>query len=215
MPSPRYRCQRGFTLVELLVVIAIIGILVGLLLPAVQSIRRAARNTQCLNNLRQIGLACMNFEGANKAFPPAMLGALDGTFEAENFLPVGYASWFVRILPFVEQSVLYDEWNMDAIFDKQTDAAKTTPVDLYICPERRGLSEAVGESMEITISAPCGCPAGTRFVSGAALGDYAGNAGDLSPGATGAPTDFYQPGQGTGVLITCRPTGTPASGPTG
>ena len=66
-------CRRGFTLVELLVVIAIIGLLIAMLLPAVQAVREAARRTKCVNNLRQIGLATLNFESANSHFPPASI----------------------------------------------------------------------------------------------------------------------------------------------
>ena len=68
--------QRGFTLVELLVAIGIIGVLVGILLPAVQQVRESARRTQCLNNLRQLGLAVQNYEGSRKQIPPSR--AADG-----------------------------------------------------------------------------------------------------------------------------------------
>lgn len=95
--------RRGFTLVELLVVIAIIGILVALLLPAVQAAREAARRTQCQNNLKQIGLALHNHESALGAFPTG------GDFD-EAVLDV---SWLIRILPRIELGNLHDQLDFD------------------------------------------------------------------------------------------------------
>jgi prepilin-type N-terminal cleavage/methylation domain-containing protein/prepilin-type processing-associated H-X9-DG protein len=96
--------KRGFTLVELLVVIAIIGILVGLLLPAVQAAREAARRMQCSNNLKQMGLALHNYESSNKKFP---IGYLD-VLETGNPLKDGGWSWSTAILPYIEQTALYN-----------------------------------------------------------------------------------------------------------
>ena len=84
--------KSGFTLVELLVVIAIIGILIAMLLPAVQAAREAARQTQCANNLKQIGLAVHNFHDAHGGIPPAYLSG------------AGHATWLVLIMPYLEQS---------------------------------------------------------------------------------------------------------------
>ena len=111
MKGPNARRLRAFTLVELLVVIAIIGVLVALLLPAVQAAREASRRSQCLNNLRQVGLGCLNFQSAAGAFPTAG-GAVEQYFNpAELSKPAyGYegASWMYQILPFIEQQNLYN-----------------------------------------------------------------------------------------------------------
>lgn len=111
----RRRRHAGFTLVELLVVIAIIGVLVALLLPAVQAAREAARRSSCSNNLKQLSLACHNFHDTYKRLPPA--GASDSAPEFGR-APLGDrwgASWLIHILPFVEQKPLYDRISLDGV----------------------------------------------------------------------------------------------------
>ncbi len=107
--------RRGFTLVELLVVIAIIGILVGLLLPAVQAAREAARRMQCTNNLKQLGLAALNFESAYKRLPPGLLGSVVTTAGAVYPDPIGTnfgshsgVGHLVHLLPYIEQQSIYN-----------------------------------------------------------------------------------------------------------
>jgi prepilin-type N-terminal cleavage/methylation domain-containing protein/prepilin-type processing-associated H-X9-DG protein len=101
------RCVRGFTLVELLVVIAIIGVLVALLLPAVQAAREAARRNQCLSNLRQMSLGLINYETANGQFPPAFEYDKNANPAILSVNQIG-PNWLVRILPMVEQAPLYN-----------------------------------------------------------------------------------------------------------
>ena len=114
--------REGFTLIELLVVIAIIGILVALLLPAVQASREAARRTQCVNNLKQIGLAVHGFH------------------ETRNILPASRvdhkATWLVLIWPFLEQRAAYDQWDMPACFYDQKEEIRNHVVPGYLCPSR-------------------------------------------------------------------------------
>ena len=98
------RNQPGFTLVELLVVIAIIGILIGMLLPAVQQVREAARRTACTNSVRQMALGMMNYESSNQHFPPGIKSST-----MDNAARRAGLCWGAIILPFVEQSALFDQ----------------------------------------------------------------------------------------------------------
>lgn len=119
--------RRGFTLVELLVVIAIIGILIALLLPAVQSAREAARRMHCANNLKQIGLAIHMYESANKSLPPG--GVLD-TDTGSHF-----GNWAISILPNLEMQSLYDSYDETQINEAPVnEALRQSFLDVYICP---------------------------------------------------------------------------------
>jgi prepilin-type N-terminal cleavage/methylation domain-containing protein len=116
------RKKRAFTLVELLVVIAIIGILIALLLPAVQAAREAARRMQCANNLKQLGLACHNYLDRSKTFPPAYLLFIN---TASLTPPNNLQNWGVQILPFIEKGTMSATYNYGMpTFD---DACNTTP----------------------------------------------------------------------------------------
>lgn len=134
------RHRSGFTLVELLVVIAIIGIMVGLLLPAVQAAREAARRMQCGNNLKQIGLAIHNYESAYRQMPPSRI-------EIDPPLPRHHAGWQMMALPFMEQTALYEAYRKDVSwFDQQNQAAITTKVSGFLCPsapDARSMPSAV------------------------------------------------------------------------
>ena len=132
----KHRNNRGFTLVELLVVIAIIGILIGMLLPAVQQVREAARRTQCLNNLRQLTLGCLNYESSHQTLPSC------GGYDIKSFpeLRMDF-SWQIRVLPFAEQDNLFKLLEHDNINRGWTGASEQNRLALLdetiptlICP---------------------------------------------------------------------------------
>jgi len=154
------RGRRGFTLIELLVVIAIIAVLISLLLPAVQQAREAARRTQCKNNLHQIGLALMNYEGTYNRFPPASnvpWGRKGGDDAHMDYTGPFGPNWACALLPFIEQGALYDNSALNTFpgviigvptgtppagvdgFDWRTIVGTTVPV--YQCPSD-GLNQA-------------------------------------------------------------------------
>jgi dolichyl-phosphate beta-glucosyltransferase len=134
-PAPALAAARGgFTLIELLVVIAVIGLLAGLLLPAVQSAREAARRAQCLNNLRQIGLALANYETAKGAYPFGVGGGGPPGREPRW-------SAFSQLLPYMDQSVLYSglnfsgqPWLHDPDYSAMNRTILTTRIAGFLCP---------------------------------------------------------------------------------
>ncbi len=125
--------RTAFTLVELLVVIAIIGILIALLLPAVQAAREAARRTQCANNLKQIGIGLQTYHDVHQILPPSSLWQAGSTasMPTTNL----YANWVIMILPFIEEKNLYQQFNLKTtICDPSNAIARGTVISTMRCP---------------------------------------------------------------------------------
>ena len=154
----------GFTLVELLVVIAIIGILIGMLLPAVQQVREAARRAACANHLKQVGLAIHNYESAVQAIPASRINRSGGV------------AWTVQILPFIEAQNFYNGWDLNRWYYDQGntvaegDDLRKTAVNIFFCPTRRTSTSAgfsiAGDKPDIAFQ-------GSRNHYEGALGDFA------------------------------------------
>ena len=161
----------GFTLVELLVVIAIIGILIAMLLPAVQQVREAARRASCMNQTRQMALSALNFESANGELP----GGTEHIANVPSTEPVNLRrtsdddsfgwGWRTKLLPFMEQANLFDQLDLSiAVEDGNNPVVVEQTVDAYICPSNLELTEArhpINSSVQM------------------AMGSYLGNGGSI------------------------------------
>jgi prepilin-type N-terminal cleavage/methylation domain-containing protein len=171
--------RTGFTLIELLVVIAIIAVLIGLLLPAVQKVREAASRAECLNNLKQLGLALHNYHDAHGSFPPGFVSQTTGPWPGGSSDPVPEVgpgwSLFAHILPQMEQDNLHRSINFALpIADSANAAARRTFVKGYVCP-----SDTAPRLIAITDSG--NPPADTNTpvpITEAAVCSYAGVLGD-------------------------------------
>ena len=126
--------RRAFSLVELLVVIAIIGILVALLLPAVQQARAAARRVQCQNNLKNLGLALLNYESAQKELPPASEWPFETRPGDRANIQLG-PNWVILVLPYLEEQALADSFDLTQPINSDVNAlARSTPITTMVCP---------------------------------------------------------------------------------
>jgi prepilin-type N-terminal cleavage/methylation domain-containing protein len=127
--------DNGFTLVELLVVIAIIGVLVALLLPAVQAAREAARRSACTNNMKQVGLALLNYEAANQTLPAGTVMNSYGDSSVPSIPGTVQFGWSARVLPYLEQAAVFDQIDVDkSVADSSAHAGGGALIPSYICP---------------------------------------------------------------------------------
>lgn len=199
MPSRK----TGFTLVELLVVIAIIGILIGMLLPAVQQVREAARRITCANNTRQIVLAMMNYESAMQELPPGIRN--DWGLPITNRDRRGAWGWGTFILPFMEQDNVYDILDpkgasfAERLDDPAVQAVVAQPIESFLCPSddtpetgvRNPVSES-GRTVPVAIS---------NYVANNNHSTPMWMAGDVDGDGTQEPDEFLTgPFRGSGAV---------------
>jgi prepilin-type N-terminal cleavage/methylation domain-containing protein len=214
------RRRLAFTLVELLVVIAIIGILIALLLPAVQAAREAARRTQCVNNLKQIGLAIQNFHDIRQEVVPLYLHArftsqpAKGSSQTATYVPSGHATWAVLLLPFMEQTNVYEMWalqsgpagnpvgnvgNPTVAAQRPTNGQLPQEVSIatYFCPSRRTPPQA-------TVASANSGPRSAPGDYGAVAFGLATNTSTSRPVSGGAPSATNGPVTWDGPITAAR-----------
>jgi prepilin-type N-terminal cleavage/methylation domain-containing protein/prepilin-type processing-associated H-X9-DG protein len=185
----KYRVRSGFTLIELLVVIAIIAVLIALLLPAVQAAREAARRLQCVNNLKQLGLALHSYHSANDCFPPGALFAWNP--DTAKQINNGDFSAHARLLPFEEQQPLYNAANFSvACFNSATGVpmnttVTTTRLSAFLCPS----SERPGWTMNGTAPINKAIAPGNNYF--ASLGSTLEFAAQQTSGPPNGPFFYY------------------------
>ena len=169
--------RRGFTLIELLIVIGIISLLIQLLLPAVQASREAARRLTCANNLRQIGLATLQFHDVHGKFPP-------GRWRSNS------PTWFVFLLPYLDAENAYQRWSLKHnYYDLENKPAREISIPPWYCPSR-GLRSAMLSAED-------------RPDAEGAVGDYAGNLGSQLVLRYDLVFPFGKPrATGNGIIIT-------------
>ena len=198
--------RSAFTLVELLVVIAIIGMLVGLLLPAVQQAREAARQMQCGNNLKQMGLASMNHESSTKAMPS---GGWDGYWVGDGDQGFGATQpggWTFSLLPYLEQNAVFMLGANGVIETDQTqkDGAKTraeTVIPVFNCPSRRS-AIAYPYALSAVLINTTACTV-TGKLDYAGNGGDSGNGGSWNSGGYGTSPNTIAAGRTQKTSITC------------
>lgn len=192
----RREARSAFTLTELLVVVSVIAVLIGLLLPAVQKAREAARVASCKSNLKQMGLAIHNFESSHRRLPEGGWGYQWVGYSDLGGLTGQPGSWPYAILPFIEQESLYRTANYqssDAVRDQQLRLRLQTPVSIYQCASRRSAESFMIDPDCASCSRPIGL-SGT--ISALARGDYAINMGDGQPDFSQLiswPLDYWGP----------------------
>jgi prepilin-type N-terminal cleavage/methylation domain-containing protein/prepilin-type processing-associated H-X9-DG protein len=189
MYMPLYHRRRcAFTLIELLVVIAIIAVLVGLLLPAVQSAREAARRAQCSNNLKQIGLAMHNYHASLDVFPPGYVSKTVGNALYGVELGPGWG-WATMILPQLEQQPLFGALNFSLqIVDMASSTVRSAVLSAFLCPS------AVGNSNPMTLNSVATPPVPIPPINDFSPGQYIASAGqfDVADAAANNNGIFYR-----------------------